>query len=274
MSKHPPEVSERSGNNDGGKDATSEPGRARKAPKPVPVKMDLADVPDRFAAIWQKLADKLVAYFSRALLLFVGAMLVFAAAWGVGQWLELRREKATELLGRALRIAEADLLRDKETADADADPPRYKTAKERTDAVLKALDELDHEYGSSEAARRGALVRAGILYDAGRYSDAEALYRRFLDNKGSESALASLANEGLGLCAEARSDYAAALAAFERQASDPFAKDRGRLNQARIYAKQGNKQKAIEVYKELLAKAAPQSPLRDDVQNRLAALEP
>ncbi len=270
MSKNPPDVSERQG----GKPPAPEPGRGRKAPQPVRVQMDLADVPDRFMAIWQKLADKIVAYFSRALLLMVGVVLVFVAAWGVGQWMEARREKATDMLGQALRIAEADLLRDGEKSDADSDPPRFKTAEERTAAEIKALDELDHTYGGSEAARRGSLVRAGIFYDQGRYADAEALYKRFLDSKPSETTLLALADEGLGLCAEARSDWSGALLAFEKQAAEPFAHERGVFNQARVLAKQGDKQKAISLYKDLLSKTGPQSPLHDDVQNRLATLEP
>jgi predicted negative regulator of RcsB-dependent stress response len=246
----------------------------RRAPQPVRLQTDLADVPDTFMAMWSKLADKIIAYFSRAMLLAVGAILVFAAAWGVGQWMESRREHATEVLGRAIRIAEADLLRDSEKADPDADPPRYKTAQERTDAVLKVLQELDQKYSGSDAAHRGDLVRAGVYYDQGKIADAEAMYRRFLDSKPGETALRALSYEGLGLCAEARSDWNAAISAFEHQANEQFARDRARLNQARIYVKQGNKQKAIETYKDILAKAAPQSPLRDDVQNHLAALEP
>lgn len=274
MSKQPPEVSEGPRQKPG----ASAPGpgltRIRQAPQPVRVQMDLADVPDRFAAIWQKIADKILAYFSRVLLLLAGAVLVFAVAWGVGQWMESRNEKATELIGKAFRIAEADLLSDTEKPDPDSDIPRFKTAKERTEAALKELAELDSKYGSSDAARRGSLMRAGIYYEQGRYSDAESLYRRFLDKKSGQNALLALAYEGLGLCAEARSDFDAAISAFEHQASEGFARERGLWNQARIYAKQGNKKKALEVYKDLLAKAAAQSPLRDDIQNRIAALEP
>ena len=76
--------------------------------------------------------------------------------------------KATELLGRAVRIAEADLLRDGEKEDPEADPPRYKTSKERSDAVFKAVDELSSQYGSSDASKRGVLLKAGQLYDQGK----------------------------------------------------------------------------------------------------------
>lgn len=257
--------------------AEGEPERAvsRKPVRPTQSTVDaLADVPERFADMWQRFAEKVMAYFSRALLVTVGGLFAFTVAWGVGQWMEARREKATELLGRAIRTAEADLLRDGEKEDPEADPPRYKTAKERSDAVFKAVDELAAQYGSSDAAKRGALVKAGLLYDQSKYPDAETIYRQFIDAKPGDSSLLSLAYEGLGLCAEARSDFAAAFAAFDRQAGEPFARDRARMHQARVYIKQGNKQKAIDMYKELLAKAGAGSPIRDDIQNRLAALEP
>jgi len=254
-----------------------EPERAisRKPVRPTQSTVDaLADVPERFADLWQRFAAKVMAYFSRALLITVGGLIAFTAAWGIGQWMEARREKATELLGKAIHIAEADLLREGEKEDPEADPPRYKTAKERSDAVFKAVDALSQQYGSSDAAKRGALLKAGLLYDQGKHAEAEAIYRSFIDSKPADASLLAMANEGLGLCAEARSDFAAAFASFDRQASEPFARDRARLHQARVYVKQGNKQKAIDMYKELLAKAGSQSPIRDEVQNRLAALEP
>lgn len=254
-----------------------EPERAvsRKPVRPKQSTVDaLADVPERFADLWQRLANKVMAYFSRALLITIGGLVAFTAAWGFGQWMEARREKATDLLGRVVRIAEADLLRDGEKEDPETDTPRYKTSKERSDAVFKAVDELSSQYGSSDASKRGVLLKAGQLYDQGKYAEAEAIYRSFIDSKPADTSLLSLAYEGLGLCAEARSDFAAAFAAFDRQASEPFARDRARLHQARVYIKQGNKQKAIDMYKELLAKAGASSPIRDDIQNRLAALEP
>lgn len=254
-----------------------EPERAvsRKPVRPTQSTVDaLADVPERFADMWQRFAEKVMAYFSRALLITIGGLVAFTAAWGIGQWMEARREKATELLGKAIQTAEADLLREGEKEDPEADPPRFKTSKERSDAVFKAVDALAQQYSGSDASKRGALLKAGLLYDQGKCAEAEPIYRQFADSKPGDVSLLAAAYEGLGLCAEARSDFAAAFAAFDRQANEPFARDRARLHQARVYVKQGNKQKAIDLYKELLAKAGSQSPIRDEVQNRLAALEP
>ena len=77
----------------------------------------------------------------------------------------------------------------------------------------------------------------------------------------------------IGLCAEARGDFAAAQAAFTASTSGDLFKERAQWNQARVYAKQGNKAKAVEIYKEMLAKGDPKSSLRDDIQNRLSQLE-
>ena len=58
------------------------------------------------------------------------------------------------------------------------------------------------------------LLKAGVAYDQGKYPESEALYRRFVDAKPRELALVLVAQEGIGLCAEARGDFAAAQAAF------------------------------------------------------------
>lgn len=234
--------------------------------------------PDQFIGFWQRLYEGLIPYFSRALVLLIFGIVVAGVSWGVSQWLEGRRERATEALGRAVRINEAELLSDKDKdkdkdLDLESEIPRFKTANERAEATLKALDELDKSYGSSAAAQRGVLVRAGVQYDLGRYADAEASYRRFLNDKPRADSLVALAQEGMGLCAQARGDLPMALSVFENLASIPFYRSRALWNQAHIYTRQGNKKKAIEIYKELLSKATPQDPMRDDIQNRLAALE-
>ena len=89
-----------------------------------------------------------------------------------------------------------------------------------------------------------------------------------------EQPLIALAQEGVGLCAEARNDLAAALASYQAQQAIGFYKDRAAMNLARVYAKQGDKKKAVDTYKDLLSKLPPQGALRDDIQNHLAALEP
>lgn len=234
--------------------------------------------PDQFVGFWQRMYERIAPYVTSGLLVLIGIVVLIVGGWGVAVWREGRRERATEQLGRAIRIAEAELLpaveKDKDKdAEEDSDIPRFKTAKERNAAVVQAVDELDKSFGSTPAAQRAIILRAGALYDEGKYTEAEALYRQFLASKPSEQALVALAQEDIGLCAEARGELDAALVAFQAQQIGNFYRERSLWNQARIYTKKNDKKKAIELYKDLLSKAAPQSALRDDVANRLAALE-
>ena len=238
--------------------------------------------PDQFVGFWQRLYEWIAPYVTGGLLVLIAIVVLIIGAWGASVWLEGRRERATEQLGRSIRIAESELLppvdKDKDKAkeaepEIDSEIPRFKTDKERNEAVLQSLNELDKTYGSTSAAVRASLIRAGVLFDDGKYAEAEAAYRKFLDSKPSEPALIALAHEGVGLSAEARGELDAALVAFQAQQVGNFYRERSQWNQARIYAKKHDKKKATEIYKDLLSKASPQSALRDDVQNRLAALE-
>ncbi len=231
--------------------------------------------PDGFVGFWQRKWESIALYFSRGLVLLVGIVVLIVAGWAGSQYLDKRKEQSTEALGRAMRIAEANLITEQEKdVEQSEEVPRFKTAKERTESALKVVADLDKDFSSTPAALRSALVKASLYYDQGKYAEAEALYRRFVDAKPREQALVLLAQEGIGLCAEARGDLTAAQAAFAAQAAGDLFKERSQWNQARVYAKQGNKQKAIEIYKEMLAKGDPKSTLRDDIQNRIAQLEP
>lgn len=230
--------------------------------------------PDGFVGFWQRKWESITLYFSRGLVLLVGLVVLIVAGWGISQYLDGRKERSTEALGRALRIADAPLITEQEKDVEQSDEvPRFKTNKERQDSALKVLADLDKDYASTPAALRATLMKASLAYDQGRYPEAESLYRRFVDAKPREQALVLLAQEGIGLCAEARSDFAAAQAAYTAQAAGDLFKERSQWNLARVYAKQGNKAKAVEIYKEMLAKGDPKSSLRDDIQNRLSQLE-
>lgn len=234
--------------------------------------------PDQFVGFWQRLYERIAPYVTSGLLVIIGIVVLVIGGWAYSSHRETRRERATEQLGRAIKIAEAELLPADDKAkeaesDADSEIPRFKTAAERGQGVLQAITELDKNYSSTPAAQRAILLRAGVLYDQGQYADAEALYRKFLADKPSERALVALAQENIGLCAEARGELDSALASFQAQQVGSFYRERSLWNQARIYAKKKDTKKAIELYKELLSKASPQSALRDDVANRLAVLE-
>lgn len=242
----------------------------------TPVNPELAP-PDRFLSFWQRVGELIVPLLTRLLGLALVAAVVGAVFFGVLQLNGSRKEKATEKLAVALRIYQAELK-----SDAKADPakpedsddtPRFKTAKERAEATLAALDKLDQEYKGSDAANRGQLVRAGVLYDLARYDQAATVFRQILDQKPGSPDLLAASREGLGLTLEVQGKNDEALTVFKNLAGLPgdYYKDRMLWAQARILAKKGDKTSAAALYKEIAAKT--QSALKDEAQNRLAALE-
>ncbi len=234
--------------------------------------------PDEFVDFWQK-AYRVAEPYLRAIFFTVGtAVLVWFLAYGISTWFEHKAQAAAEQFGKAVKIYDADLLSD------DAAPPksddenqvqRFKSEPERADATFAALDELEKKWSGSDVARDSLVFRAGVLYDLGRFDDAAARYRKFLDElKGKDAALSQLAKEGVGLCLEAQNKLDEALTAY--QSLEPkqgdFYRDRALYDQARVFQKKGDKQKAAALYNQVLTKM-PQSSLRDEIQSQLAVLE-
>jgi tetratricopeptide (TPR) repeat protein len=232
---------------------------------------------DEFVSFWHHLFNKLEPYARAIGITAASAVVVWFAVWGLSGWFEHRTEAAAEQFGRAVKIYDADLVTDDnpvQKTDEENPIPRFKTDKERADAALAAIDELDKKWGGSDVAKDALVFRAGVYYDQGRFDDAAATYRKFLDQVKKDVPLALLAKEGIGLSAEARGKLDEALTAYqalEPKAGDYY-RDRALYDQARVYVKKGDKKKAASLYQQVLQKT-PQTPLRDEIQTQLALLE-
>ena len=231
---------------------------------------------DEFVDFWSKLFKKVEPYM-RAILITIGsAVAVWFLVYGISGWMEHKAQAAGEQFGKAVKIYDADLLADDATPPKSEDEtPRFKTQKERADATFAALDDLDKKWSGSDVARDALVFRAGILFDLGRFDEAAAQYRKFLDAlKGKDVPLSSLAKEGLGLCLEAQGKLDEALTAYQQlePASGDFYRDRALYAQARIWQRKGDKEKAKGIYQQILTKT-PQTLLKDEIQTRLAMLE-
>jgi hypothetical protein len=265
------------------------------------------ELDDEFVSGVSQVADKLKPHVK-----LIGAISVVLAVILVGwygyQYLNERAEtKATVLFRQALDIADRPVQapepkaeEDKEAAAKDeakdeakpedaakdeaADPDApFPSEQARAEAVLAPLQSLREEYGSTDTARAARLLHASSLYTAGRYQDAAAMYEAILADP-SVSELATEAREGLGYAQEALAmaseDQAARQAGLEKALAtfgeiqtkeDGPQREIALYHQARILATLGKRDDAIANLKKA-SEIAPDSPLHNDIRQRLAQL--
>ena len=230
---------------------------------------------DEFVGFWDKLFKKAEPYARAIGITALTAGVLIALVWGVMSWMEKKSQSATEAFGHAVRVYEAELLTgETPPATEEENPvPRYKTEKERAEATLKELDEFDKKYGRSSTAEQATLSRAGVYFDMQRLDDAVGAYEKFI-KAAHPSPLLSTAKEGLGLVREQQGKLDEALTLYQElePKTGDFYRDRALWNQARVYQKKGDKKKAADRLKELVAKT-PTSPLKDEAQTQIAQLE-
>jgi predicted negative regulator of RcsB-dependent stress response len=233
---------------------------------------------DEFVGFWDKVFHVVEPYLRTIGVSILTAAVLIGVVWGVTGWLESRAQAATEQLGHIVRTYQAELLVGDEqpqakSTDEDNPIPRFKTAEERGQSVLKQLDELDQKHRGSAASKEGKLFRAGVLFDLGRVDEAATAYDNFLV-ESKHSPMVTLAREGLGLCKEQQGKLDEALAEYQKlePKTGDFFRDRALWDEARVLAKKGDKKQAAEKLKELVAKV-PASPLKDEAQTQIAQLE-
>jgi predicted negative regulator of RcsB-dependent stress response len=230
---------------------------------------------DEFVGFWDKMFRKVEPYARAIGITLLTAAVLVGVVWGVTRWMERKSQSATEAFGRAVRIYEAELITTDEPPKTEEENPvpRFKTEKERAEATLRELDEFDKKFGRSATADEATLFRAGVNYDLGKNDDAAASYEKFLKNAHA-SPLTTIAKEGLGLVREQAGKLDDALKLYQElePKTGDFFRDRALWDQARVYVKKGDKKKAADRLKELVAKV-PTSPLKDEAQTQIAQLE-
>jgi len=214
----------------------------------------------------------------------LGGVALVLIGFSVYSWWHTKREaEATRIFGEVTKTLEAtveeepkpDKAETPEKAEKpekkDGDKMTFASVKAKNEAALALVDRIEREYGSTDVAVQARLVKAGLLFDLGRYDEAAALYQKMVEKGGS---LRFLAAEGQGYAYEAKGDLDAALTAFQRLQPDEkgFYRDFALFHQARILARKGDKAGALTLYQQILDQW-PQSALKTDVTNRIALLE-
>lgn len=247
-----------------------------------------APPPDQFVTFWDRVGEKLKPH-TRKLVAAGVAVAVLIGALSLWQWWDRRREgKASLALREAMATADAPILPEgqplPELPPGMTPPVTYKSAKDRGEATLAALDKLDRSFGGSKVAKQARLVRAGVLYDLGRWDDAAAEYKKFLGST-SDPVLKLVAREGLGYALEAKAlaqtdasarnaGLDAALAEYKQLQPDEkgLYRDMALYHQARVLQLKGDKAGAVALYKQIVD-GMPGSQVASEARDRLAQLE-
>jgi hypothetical protein len=235
--------------------------------------------PDQFVSFWTH-AGAFVAARKQVVLGTVLALLVGGlGTWGLATWLTRRAAQASQVFSRIERIASADLL--PATGEApkgspDDGLPHFKTEQERLEAALKEADAFLSSHSGSRLRGEAQLLRAKFLLGLGKAGDAVTTYQTLLGGS-LDGRLRFLAGEGLGYALEAAGQDDKAIAAFgalaeEAQQSGGFYRDRALYSKARLLEKKGSGKEAGKLFKEILDRS-PTTPLREEINDRLAALE-
>jgi tetratricopeptide (TPR) repeat protein len=225
--------------------------------------------PDAFQQTAGKAAGWVSTHQKQIVWIVVGAVGLFAVALGGKAWLDSRKMDAGGSLYAALNDADGQISSVPLPGVA---VPVFPSAEAQQRSVLARADELRRNFGSSEAARTGALVAGAAQMRLGAFDAAISEYDAYLARARPGDSLAFLALEGVAYAKEAKGDVPGAIAAFERlQTQAPGRADRAALERARLLGRTGKVEEARKILQ-----AYPQdfkeSPLRSDAEKQLAAL--
>ncbi len=246
-----------------------------------------------FQAFAARTVQKLRPHLAKIVAVLVGVVIVIA---GLAIWQGITNKKAaaatkafTDVIAKATaRTEEAGPqieFNEQGQPQISAAASDVKTYAERNTQALALVQTLESSHGGTDVASHAQLVKAGLLYDEGKYDEAAAAYKAFVDARPPVAELAAVGREGYAYALEAKAlaqtDAAArtagldaalqAFAAIEPDEKGAFF-GRALYHRARITALKGDKAAAIELYKKSLEKD-PDSDLADEINSRLALLE-
>ncbi|MBK9031780.1 MAG: hypothetical protein IPL61_10725 [Myxococcales bacterium] len=206
-----------------------------------------------------------------------GALVVVIVVYYSYRWYKhTQEEKATTVLVRGLELGDRAVKPEDASSAAPADgEPSWKTYGERAEATAAAIAKAGRARGAA------AVYEANLLLTAGKLDAALAAFRK-VGNGTSDDAV--LAREGVGITLETQAAAATdpamrqrlleeALAAFRAvQPDDKGARrDYALFHEARVLEALGKPSEAVAPLTRALS-VAPDSMLKQDIENRLAVL--
>lgn len=243
-------------------------------------KEELAELksPDQFVSFWSKVGEW-GAKHQRSILTLVVTVVAATAALQAGKAYFGKRDAGTSrAFARIERVANAPLL----PAEGDAPKfddglPHFKTSEERTQAALKEADAFLAQHGRGKLAAMAELLKANYLRDLQKFEEALPLFQKLTTSDDLPAELQLLAWDGLALTQESLGKLDDAIATLDKLAAAAkthggFFGDRAAYNKARLLESQGKADAARTIYR-AISTDYPETPLREDVNRRLALLD-
>lgn len=203
-----------------------------------------------------------------------GVLLIVLLAVGINFYRHHRQEQASQALAQATKVYQAPVAATG-AKPADPDQPSFPTDEARRARAKELLQKVHDDYGSTAAGGVAGLYLAQMAADAGKLDDARKLWSDFADD-----------HKGTMLAAEARLNLLALdrkqgkgeevvkqLRTMLEKGDAPLPQD-VILHELGLTLEQLHRpQEAIQSYQRILDEF-PQSPLRSDAQQKVAALDP
>jgi predicted negative regulator of RcsB-dependent stress response len=203
-----------------------------------------------------------------------GLLLLIALGVGIYYWRVRQNEAASQALAAAVKVYQAPVAATGAKPDDPAEPS-FATEEARRVRAKTLLAKVRDGYGSTKAAGVAGLYLAQIAADEGRLDEARKLWSDFAgDQKGSMLAAEARLNvialdrkQGKG------EEVVKELRAMLEKGDAPLPQDVILHELGLTLEELKRPQEAIQSYQRILDEF-PQSPLRADAQQKMAALDP
>jgi outer membrane protein assembly factor BamD (BamD/ComL family) len=229
---------------------------------------------DDFASAVGRSVEYAESHARTILYALVGALALLVVGLALYFWLGSRSENANEALAYAIRVQQAPI----EATGAkpqDRMAPSFATEAARQARARELFQEVHDDFGGTDAGDVAGLYLAQIAAQEGQLDRARELWTAFVDEHG-DHALAGEARLNLiGLDRQQGQgdELATRLRAMLEEAEPPLPKDI-LLHELGLTLEQLNRtQEAVQVYQQILDDY-PQSPYRQDAQQKVSALDP
>jgi tetratricopeptide (TPR) repeat protein len=210
----------------------------------------------------------------RLVTIVVGVALLVIGGVVIADYVHGRsEEEASQELGSRLKMLERPIS---ESATTTGDDAPFKSAQEKDEAVVKAMQEVRSRYDGTKAAHTAALIAAASDLRLKKYDEAIKEYGEFVkDAAHQEEPLRAAALEGQGYGYEGKGELDRALAAFEqleRENKSDFLVGMGLYHRGRILVMQSKKEDAARAFLDV-QNAHPNTEAAKLAQARLTELK-